>query len=99
MENPGTWSFIVTLGANRYEEFCILIDGEMDLVLHGAVPSSPSGSTALGPDEEGFDCTWRIDGRMLIAEDPADPGSAKVQSSHGLGDKYKVTLSIAGKWR
>mmetsp|Transcript_76043 Transcript_76043/g.154402 ORF Transcript_76043/g.154402 Transcript_76043/m.154402 type:complete len:1159 (-) Transcript_76043:168-3644(-) len=99
MENPGTWSFIVTLGANRYEEFCILIDGEMDLVLHGPVPSSPSGSTALGPDEEGFDCTWRIDGRMLIAEAPADPGSAKVQSSHGLGDKYKVTLSIAGKWR
>lgn len=65
-EGPGVYGFLITLGANRIEEFQILFDGDPDKVLHPTVAGAPSGMAIVGPDEDGTGCTWAIDGRVLL---------------------------------
>jgi hypothetical protein len=65
-EGPGVYGFMITLGANRYEEFQILYDGDYSKVLHPTITGAPAGSSVEGPDEEGSGCTWAIDGRVFL---------------------------------
>mmetsp|Transcript_115611 Transcript_115611/g.258317 ORF Transcript_115611/g.258317 Transcript_115611/m.258317 type:complete len:1168 (+) Transcript_115611:165-3668(+) len=101
VEAPGIWSCTVPLGANRFEEFNILFDGQVDQVLHAPAPKAPSGSSAEGPAEESFGRTWMIDGRLLLAEEGEEgtEEGRRYESALGVGDKYVVRLAIAGKWR
>jgi len=69
-EGDGTWSFTVTLGENRFEEFQIWCDGDSKRVLHPLENGAPSGSSVQGPvpldDCSGLN--WRIDGRPAWVE-------------------------------
>nr|AQS99306.1 type I polyketide synthase [Gambierdiscus excentricus] len=116
-EAPGIWSFVVTLGVNRFEEFQIYYDGDPDFALHPAEIAGSSGTTALGPSAGAQAYRWLIDSRVklyaLQDEVPKPegaqtssvvlPSKSKVEnvyeSTAGMGDRYLVKLSIAGKWR
>mmetsp|Transcript_24537 Transcript_24537/g.70517 ORF Transcript_24537/g.70517 Transcript_24537/m.70517 type:complete len:1160 (-) Transcript_24537:68-3547(-) len=121
-ESAGVWTFIVTLGVNRFEEFQIHYDGDPNLALHPGMAAGTNGSTAQGPNTAAFGLHWLIDGRVKLAvlEDdketpqPADTEGAAarslellskgkvesmIDSAVGIGDRYLVSLNIAGKWR
>uniref|UniRef100_A0A7S2BQ34 Uncharacterized protein n=1 Tax=Alexandrium andersonii TaxID=327968 RepID=A0A7S2BQ34_9DINO len=121
-ESSTCWTFIVTLGVNRFEEFQILYDGDANLALHPGVAAGASGSAAQGPNTGAFGLHWLIDGRVKLAvlQDggdapaPADAAGstsrsldllkqgkveATLESAVGMGDRYLVTLQVAGKWR
>jgi len=73
-EGEGEYSYVVTLGENRWEQFQIWLDGDPSRVLHPGGPKMPQGSPVLGPDTEvkgggeaalnGSTPTWVIDGRQ-----------------------------------
>mmetsp|Transcript_27020 Transcript_27020/g.71369 ORF Transcript_27020/g.71369 Transcript_27020/m.71369 type:complete len:548 (-) Transcript_27020:145-1788(-) len=110
-EAEGVYGFTVALGANCFEDFQILFDGDVAQVLHPSQPYAPAGSAALGPDDTGAACSWRIDGRVLAlaeaatpsveepAEEAAPPAEEVYESMAAVGDRYRVRLHIAGKWR
>mmetsp|Transcript_49737 Transcript_49737/g.118568 ORF Transcript_49737/g.118568 Transcript_49737/m.118568 type:complete len:1019 (+) Transcript_49737:82-3138(+) len=80
------WVAPITVGANRWEEFQILLDGDQDRILHPSVPSAPAGSAAEGPSTstEAEDRAWRID----VVRDKATAGAI-----------YTVKLSIKDRWQ
>jgi len=96
-EGNGEYSYIVTLGENRWEQFQIWLDGDPGRVLHPGRPKMSEFSAVYGPDEgvkggaevgrTGQAPTWLIDGREV-------PGSysreVKESDSAGLvcGDGY-----------
>mmetsp|Transcript_59166 Transcript_59166/g.190309 ORF Transcript_59166/g.190309 Transcript_59166/m.190309 type:complete len:1000 (-) Transcript_59166:277-3276(-) len=119
-ESAGVFSYVVTLGINRFEEFQICYDGDPTLVLHPGVAKGGSGSSAYGPNTGAAGYNWQIDGRVRLvavqdgSEQPADgrkqepraldlykKGSVDTiyETAAGIGDRYLVTLNIAGKWR
>jgi len=121
-ESAGCWTFAVTLGVNRFEEFQIHYDGDPNLALHPGCAAGANGSAAEGPNSGAFGLHWLIDGRVRLAVLEDDEGSSRpadaegaaarsaalisrgkveamMDSTVGMGDKYLVTLSIAGKWR
>lgn len=74
-EGNGEYSFIVTLGENRWEQFQIWLDGDKKRVLHPGQPKMSEFSKVEGPDENvkggveeglsGLAPTWLIDGREI----------------------------------
>lgn len=72
-EGNGEFSYVVTLGENRWEQFQIWLDGDPSRVLHPGQPKKAEFSNVLGPDENfkssvelalsGQAPTWLIDGR------------------------------------
>jgi len=72
-EGNGQYSYAVTLGENKWEQFQIWLDGDPNRVLHPGGPKMPQGSPVLGPDTEvtgggeaalsGSAPTWLVDGR------------------------------------
>uniref|UniRef100_A0A7S1SCT2 Ketosynthase family 3 (KS3) domain-containing protein n=1 Tax=Alexandrium catenella TaxID=2925 RepID=A0A7S1SCT2_ALECA len=121
-ESAGCWTFIVTLGVNRFEEFQIHYDGDANLALHPGVSAGTNGSAAEGPNSGAFGLHWLVDGRVKLAVLQDDQEAPKLEdakataersldllakgkvestmdSTSGMGDRYLVTLNIAGKWR
>jgi 3-oxoacyl-(acyl-carrier-protein) synthase len=103
-EGSGFYSFIVTLGENRFEQFQILLDGDRSRTLHPGCAKASFGAAVLGPDvfsdAEGY--SWLLDGRPRATETlQLTDGASEVDTRYtGLpGDQYKVQLQIAGKWR
>eukprot|EP00408_Alexandrium_pacificum_P059607 CAMPEP_0171166546 /NCGR_PEP_ID=MMETSP0790-20130122/6749_1 /TAXON_ID=2925 /ORGANISM="Alexandrium catenella, Strain OF101" /LENGTH=1041 /DNA_ID=CAMNT_0011631355 /DNA_START=35 /DNA_END=3160 /DNA_ORIENTATION=+ len=74
-EGHGEYSYIVTLGENRWEQFQIWLDGDPKRVLHPGQIKASEFSQVLGPDEDfkgggemgrsGMAPTWLIDGREI----------------------------------
>nr|AQS99224.1 type I polyketide synthase [Gambierdiscus polynesiensis] len=71
-DGDGAYTYTVTLGENRWEQFQIWLDGDPSRVLHPGGPRMSEFSTVLGPDEvkggvdiakSGQAPTWMIDGR------------------------------------
>nr|AQS99258.1 type I polyketide synthase [Gambierdiscus excentricus] len=109
------FSYVITMGANSFENFQICLDQDMERVLHPRYPQASSGSTVTGPatSEEAAGYTWAIDARPVHAlavagatssvaiADKEAPGTSvvKATSKDKPGDMYEVKLSVAGKYR
>nr|AQS99206.1 type I polyketide synthase [Gambierdiscus excentricus] len=61
-ESGGSFGYTVTLGAHRFEEFQIYLDGDSQRALHPAVPKAYKGAAVQGPDYARKGLNWRIAG-------------------------------------
>lgn len=102
----GLFSYIVTLGVNRFENFVIWMDGDSSEVIHPYKDKAPSGTPVLGPDDIyslglGLNSySWMIDGRLGNASSMKALTDGPSSGAIGrAGDKYEIRLQIAGKWR
>jgi len=96
------FTYVVTLGVNRFEQFQILIDGNRRKVLHPDRAKAPTSTPVFGPDANAQGLNWVIDGRSTFREELIDQdgppatiaGSGEEsQSLAALGD-----LNISGSW-
>lgn len=124
-EESGAYTAVVVLGANRFEDFQIWMDGDGGRVLCPSYPFATGGAPLLGPLPPGATAgrSWRIDGRSRASGERASSGVAGLEHETGAavgsgeafpprsddvaqeaaaglpGDRYRVTLRFAGKWR
>jgi len=84
LEPDGSYSYLLTLGPNRFEHFVILIDGDSAKALHPGMKAGPAAAPVQGPENsEDIDgACWCIDGRTQLVALPSAPGPLKF-SSHG----------------
>mmetsp|Transcript_94336 Transcript_94336/g.250533 ORF Transcript_94336/g.250533 Transcript_94336/m.250533 type:complete len:1041 (-) Transcript_94336:155-3277(-) len=112
--SESVYTFTVTVGINRFETFQILLDGDSERVLHPRGAQGSTGSTVGGPSEaaEAAGMFWFIDGGAFAAPaltagtagsiaDADSAGAIAVPEAAGgkPGDKFEVSLSVAGKFR
>mmetsp|Transcript_16580 Transcript_16580/g.45018 ORF Transcript_16580/g.45018 Transcript_16580/m.45018 type:complete len:1127 (-) Transcript_16580:43-3423(-) len=83
-ESDGSYSFLLTLGPNRFEHFVILIDGDSAKALHPGTKDGAGAAPVQGPDrqEDIQGSCWCVDGRTQLVAMPALPGPLKF-SAHG----------------
>mmetsp|Transcript_16952 Transcript_16952/g.49639 ORF Transcript_16952/g.49639 Transcript_16952/m.49639 type:complete len:1003 (-) Transcript_16952:88-3096(-) len=97
-EGNGVYGYTVTLGDNCWEQFQIFLDGDPSKALHPGEPGQPDA--VRGPSESLAASTWLIDGRdntlPLAIEDGQAP---KARRAARPGDRYRVRLRVAGRWR
>lgn len=65
-EGDGVFGYTLTLGANRWEQFQLLIDGTDNKILHPQKFQAPKGTEVFGPvklDEVKRNSTWYLDAR------------------------------------
>lgn len=101
-EEKGVYGYTVTIGVNGSEEFRILLDGDESKILHPSIAYGSAGSSVEGPAEsdEGKDDAqsffWSIAGapNSMLAL-----GDGSTTAASPIGDKYRVRLHVAGKWR
>jgi len=105
-EDPqGTFTAIVTLGENSWEQFQIWMDADADKILHPGWPKAGKETAVEGPEAEAGDNSWMIDGRSWSWEVPEQDAltvniPAPTNPDAGKpGDKYRISLRIAGAWR
>lgn len=106
VEGDGMYSFTVTLGENRWEQFQIWLDGDSARALHPAQAKASKDSPVSGPSAEAAGLNWQIDGRGEIVGVPAEQGGARLDyhsianaDSGQPGDQYRIHLCVAGRWR
>jgi len=58
----GHFGFTCTLGEHRWEQFQILVDGDVAKVLHPGMVGAPKGSKVIGPEDEMYLSCWMISG-------------------------------------
>lgn len=110
-EGESSFGFTVVLGENRWEKFQIWLDGSEKRKLHPDQPNAPKGREVLGPVEDAMGLKWAIDGRSWAQseelEEPEAEGDsqalAKIETepmdTGKVGDRYRVHLRVAGKYR
>merc|ERR1740129_16318 len=87
--DDGVYTYTVTIGENRWEQFQIWIDGDSKRRLHPSNPKGVKGKAVVGPDAIGRGSAWMIDARWVDYDE--DGGLT--------GDRYRIVLRIAGKFR
>lgn len=108
-EGEGCYSYVLTLGENRWEAFQIRMDSNAMLVLHPKCYAAPKGSAVHGPSsaDEAKDSWWLLNARSEMVREQLgeEPGDEDQLVEYGTpdkgraGDKYRVSLHIAGKYR
>eukprot|EP00811_Abedinium_folium_P008980 NODE_1829_length_2363_cov_13.046512.p1 GENE.NODE_1829_length_2363_cov_13.046512~~NODE_1829_length_2363_cov_13.046512.p1 ORF type:complete len:669 (+),score=203.83 NODE_1829_length_2363_cov_13.046512:99-2105(+) len=83
-----TFTFIVTLGENSWEEFFLLQDNDWSKRIYPADRRSWKATPCIGPHSPTKTCRWMIDGRDLEATPEEDLGLP--------GDRYLVTFTWKG---
>jgi len=96
-EGDGVYGYTLTLGENRWERFQIRVDYEEGRMLHPSSAYGVCGSQVCGPEwpELGRYSAWLVDGRG----NEQDPLEFPDRSIAYPGDRFRVYLHIAGKWR
>jgi len=109
-EGEGVHSFTVILGDNRWEQFQLMIDASAEKILYPPFYRAPKGTEIMGPtpsEDVGRGGTWLIEARGAAGL-PQLPNGAITEAGEGQavtpdegqpGDRYKVCLHTAGKWR
>jgi len=105
----GTWSFVVTLGASRWERFQILLDGNADKVLHPEHGQASKGAVACGPSLALRSESWLLDGRAAAQGGESGKFALKLsadrfqnladENAGRPGDTYRIQLHVRGKFR
>jgi len=109
-EADGTYSYTLALGENRWEHFEIWLDGDSTKVLHPGKAMAGKDLAVYGPVQNAGGCGWKINGLPELVYAPAadslqdeweaDDGFALPTADTGsVGDLYRVTLHVAGRWR
>jgi len=105
-EGDGKYGFTVTIGANRWEMFQIMLDGDISKVLHPNMDKAPKGTAAYGPDDEmGLESAWMIDGRTAVSARESgtviDKESLMMNAAEAVvpGTRFRVKLHEVGRWR
>lgn len=103
-EGESSFGYTVVLGENRLEKFQIWLDGKESRKLHPPEPNSCQGREVLGPVEDAMGLKWAIDGRSWQAGEEevatADSEAIAEYIDRGkVGDRYRVHLRVAGKYR
>jgi len=111
-ESNGVYGYTVTLGANRMEKFKVLLDGATEKVLHPGYSNPTEPGPVTGPDADAS--PWIIDGTYFKYTGPGAedeplaltgeelggaPSKDYIGTTDGIGDKYRIKLQVAGKWR
>jgi hypothetical protein len=103
MEDEGnnSFGFTMVLGENRWEKFQIWLDGSDQRKLHPPVAAARRGTAVLGPVKDAMGLSWAIDGRPWAQEDSGEDseGAPRPLDFGMIGDKYRIHLRIAGKYR
>jgi len=106
VEEEGVYGFTITLGENRWEQFQIWLDGDPTRALHPGVQKALKGVPVWGPEESVNGFNWLVDGRGdLFSYGAAEDDAAAVEpppqgpDTGFPGDRYRIRLYIAGKWR
>merc|ERR1711971_1051587 len=103
-----TFSFVITLGENRWEQFQIWLDGDPQKVLHPSYIKASKETPILGPSSEVEQLTWLLDGRgqpeegLALSQEETSSGRQPPLRNPDLGwpgDRYRISLEISGKWR
>lgn len=104
-ESCDVFGYTVTIGANGWEQFQIWLDGNPQRVLHPGRARAPRLSPVLGPDDgvEGL-TAWQVDGSAACSRSAGASEALALSPSSSMplgqpGERYRVRLSIAGKWR
>lgn len=101
LESDGIYEYTVVIGVNGSEQFRILIDGNYSKVLHPGMPYGASGEVVYGPaeeEEEGSqDFFWSIEGFSALSQAALEDATKAAPSP--VGDKYRIRLQVAGRWR
>jgi len=99
-ESDGSYSFMLTLGPNRFEHFQILIDGDATKALH---PGQKDGGAAVPvqgpePQEDVQGMSWLVDGRTQLMALPSAPGGLRFAARSGAiatgGDILEKEMTI-----
>jgi len=111
-ESVDVWGYTVTMGINCWEQFQIWIDADPQRVLHPGQQCAPSVAPVLGPDEDMHDTgsNWLIEGSGASSSSSAvaDGGDSQELATQAReacpslgrpGERYRVRLTIAGRWR
>jgi len=104
-ESDTSFGYTVVLGENRLEKFQIWLDGKPERKLHPPEPNCYKGREVLGPVEDAQGLRWAIDCRWhRPREDSAAEGDSQAmtdaESDRGrVGDRFRVHLRVAGKYR
>jgi polyketide synthase-associated protein len=90
-----TYTFMVTMGPNKFETFQIWLDGEPDRILHPGVRRAASGTTVSGPEELDvvFDMLWQIDARTTSAVYTPAPVSDGGDTSALVSEEAVIEVS------
>lgn len=98
-EGKDLYSYVVTIGANCFEQFQICLDGDLDKVLSPEAPLGVAYSAVQGPvsEDDAKGLHW------IVGAPVAPTGQASLTNgttgAASPGDKFLVKLRIAGRWR
>jgi len=102
-EGEKIYTYVVTLGVNRFEQFQVLIDGNRRKILHPDRAKAASCTPVCGPDANSLGLNWMIDGRSQLQEELIDkdgPPAALTSGEDGESEALAPlgNLDISGKW-
>lgn len=88
-EAAGSYSFMLTLGENRWEQFQIWIDGDPRKCLYPELPKAPKQTAVCGPSPSSGGNAWHIEGRTHVAEQ-----SLEAQALADIGEGEEAVRAI-----
>nr|AQS99169.1 type I polyketide synthase [Gambierdiscus excentricus] len=104
-ENDGSYSFVLTLGPNRYEHFQIIMDSNTSKTLHPGQPEGSPASAIFGPEPQELcaGMSWLVDGRSQLVARPASTVLNFTAHAGALGVggdmlEQSMTLAEAKSW-
>jgi len=112
-ESPGVFASTFTLSENRWERFQIVLDQDVKKVLYPSldrISEATTGAPVAGPLDVFRNSSWLIDTRPYLTfeaspeDDSRDAlvpyaGNVSRQDFGQPGDRFRVRLSVKGKWR
>lgn len=97
------FTYVVTLGVNRFEQFQITIDGNRRKVLHPDYAKAASSTPVFGPDANAAGLNWVIDGRTTYKQEIIEREGPTPLSLADARDGERPAaphgdLNISGTW-
>mmetsp|Transcript_80532 Transcript_80532/g.249869 ORF Transcript_80532/g.249869 Transcript_80532/m.249869 type:complete len:870 (+) Transcript_80532:3-2612(+) len=99
-EGEKIYTYVATLGVNRFEQFQVLIDGNRRKVLHPDRAKASNSTPVFGPDVSAYGLSWMIDGRPQYKEELVEKGGPppSIADTEGESAGPLGELDISGYW-